>query len=121
MLLAAGAIWYRSRHRPRGGPNAATAAQVAQLQAVQLYKSLEEAMAARGVPRRIATPPLGHVQALLAIRHPIAVEAHALTALYLEARFGDRHLSAAERAQFSARVKALRTPPPTDRNLRRVA
>jgi hypothetical protein len=82
---------------------------------------LEEAMAARGVPRRIATPPLGHVQALLAIRHPIAAEAHALTVLYLEARFGDRHLIVSERAQFAARVKALRTPPPADRNLRRVA
>jgi hypothetical protein len=121
MLGAAAGIWYRSRNRPGRGPNAGSAAQVAQLQAVQLYKTLEEAMAARGVPRRIATPPLGHVQALLAIRHPIAAEAHALTVLYLEARFGDRPLSASERAQFASRVKALRTVPPADRNLRRVA
>ncbi|HEX2878723.1 MAG TPA: transglutaminaseTgpA domain-containing protein [Polyangiaceae bacterium] len=121
MLSAAVAIWYRARRRPRGGPSPTSAAQVAQLQAVQLYKTLEAAMAARGVPRRIATPPLGHVQALLAIRHPIAAEAHALTVLYLEARFGDRQLTASERAQFAARVEALRTPPPADRNLRRVA
>lgn len=122
MLIAAGTIWYRSRRAAKGGPNAPTSpAQVAQLQAVQLYKSLEEAMAARGVPRRIATPPLGHVQSLLAIRHPIAAEAHALTVLYLEARFGDRPLSSTDRAQFAARVKALRTPPPADRSLRRVA
>jgi hypothetical protein len=121
LLGAAFVIWYRSRRASGPKPSAPSAERVAHLQAVQLYKSLEEAMAARGVPRRIATPPLSHVQGLLAIRHPIAAEAHALTVLYLEARFGDRLLSPSERAQFAARVKALRTPPPADRNLRRVA
>jgi transglutaminase-like putative cysteine protease len=121
MLIAAGVIWYRSRGKVRGGPGPTTPEQVAQLQAVQLYKTLEEAMAMRGVPRRMGTPPLGHAQGLVAIRHPIAPEVQALTQIYLEARFGDRQLTAAERQQFLARTKALRVAPPADQPLRSVA
>jgi len=114
-------LWYRARGKSQRRPADQSAVQVAQLQAVALYKSLEEALALRGAPRRPGTPPLSHARALLAIRHPVAREAFELTELYLEARFGDRSLSPAERAQFTARVKALRNPATQQRALRRVA
>lgn len=103
-------LWYRSRRRELSGPDGSSA-QRAQLQAVQLYKSLEEALLLRGVPRRPGTPPLAHARALRAIGHPVADETLALTEIYLEARFGNRVLDARGRDDFSARVKALRRPP----------
>jgi hypothetical protein len=120
-LIAAFILWRRSRGKSPSGPGGATSQQLAHLQAVQLYKLLEEAMTARGVPRRIGTPPLSHAQALLAIRHPTSSEIHALTRVYLEARFGDRPLSTAERNDFTARVKQLKHPPAAESPLRRVA
>lgn len=111
LLALAGVLWYRSRGKSKPGSGAPSAQQVAQLQAVQLYKALEDALAARGVARRPGTPPLAHARALLAIRHPVAEEAHALTQIYLEARFGERALSQTDRSSFEDRVKVLRNPP----------
>ncbi|MBN2192578.1 MAG: DUF4129 domain-containing protein, partial [Polyangiaceae bacterium] len=78
------------------------------LHTVALYRALERALAARGVPRQTSTPPLGHARALLHLGHPQATEILALTEVYLEARFGMRQLDDTERREYLRRVKALR-------------
>lgn len=76
---------------------------------VELYRQLEGALAARGVPRPTGTPPRGHAVALAAMGHPTGSEALALTERYLAARFGGDPLSSDERRDFLRRVRALRT------------
>jgi hypothetical protein len=50
----------------------------------------------------------------VALDHPIAAEVMELTELYLEARFGGRELSDADRRDFQRRVKLLRQAPSTE-------
>ena len=82
--------------------------EVATLRIVGLYKSLEAAMTARGVPRHLGTPPLAHAHALADMRHPIASEVLQLTEIYQQARFGGRQLDEAQGREFATRVRALR-------------
>jgi hypothetical protein len=99
--------WFRRRRgkptRPTtGAPESPAAAQV-----VSLYRSLEVAMAARGVPRVQSTPPLMHAEALSAVSHPIAGEVLDLTHRYLEVRYAGHVLSESERREFVRRVKQV--------------
>lgn len=75
---------------------------------VELYRQLEAALAARGVPRATGTPPRAHAAALAAMGHPAGSEALALTERYIAARFGGETLSNDERRDFVRRVRALR-------------
>jgi len=100
-LRRTGALPARPGERPSPTPPAT-------LHAVALYRALEAALAARGVPRQASTPPLAHARALLALGHPSAPEILDLTSLYLEARFGGRPLDDAQRRAFLRRVKLLR-------------
>jgi hypothetical protein len=104
------AAWYALRlRRTRKDPEAHRALERhAATQIVALYRSLEAAMAARGVPRVPSTPPLGHAQALVAIGHPIGQETLELTETYLEVRFAGRELTDHERRSFARRVRAVR-------------
>jgi hypothetical protein len=76
--------------------------------AAELYRALEGALVARGVPRTPSTPPWAHAQALVELRHPIASEVTELTRIYIEARFGSRELGDTERRSYLRRVRALR-------------
>jgi protein-glutamine gamma-glutamyltransferase len=104
-----GALWL-SRRRKTLSPaaRAATERETAAREIVELYRQLEAALAARGVPRPIGTPPRAHAAALAAMEHPVGEEALALTELYLTARFGRATLSADERREYARRVRALR-------------
>jgi hypothetical protein len=110
-LLTAGALYLLLRRRTSQQQDedapAARAEQVSH-QVVALYRSLEGAMATRGVPRQPGTPPYAHARALIELHHPISREVYELTRVYLEARFGDRRLSEAERRLFARRVRALK-------------
>lgn len=111
LLIAAGggAYWYlrRRRRTPVGEPGDSPE-RLATLQIVALYRQLEGAMAARGVPRVPSTPPLAHAEALIGISHPIAEEVLNLTRSYLEVRYAGRPLSESDRREFVRRVRALR-------------
>lgn len=109
VLIGAGILLVRRRRRtvkPTDDASARIAA--ATLQVVELYLALEAVMAARGVGRPTSTPPLAHARALTEIAHPLAPEILSLTERYLQARFGGRSLSEAERRDFARRVRALR-------------
>ena len=100
-------------HRGSKKPDAQkTPEQLAALQVVELYKSLEAALAVRGVPRLASTPPLAHAESLAGMGHPVGPEALELTRLYLEIRFGGRALAELDRRDFARRVRALRQARP---------
>jgi hypothetical protein len=107
LVITAVMLWYRSKKAP-GRSTPPSAQEAARAQAVQLYKSLEDAMALWGMVRLASIPPLAHARTLLAVSHPIAPEAYDLTQIYLRVRFGGYALDPAERSAFAARVKALR-------------
>lgn len=107
LVVSAVYLWRRRRTAPpgkRGEPPERLAA----LQIVALYRSLEAAMAARGVPRVPSTPPLAHALALEALNHPIAKEVLELTQQYVEVRYAGRTLSEDERREYARRVRLLR-------------
>lgn len=110
ILLVGTGAWLLYRRRPTSLPPGAQPADegAATHQAVQLYRSLEAALAAHGVPRPSSTPPLAHARALAEAGHPVGPEAVALTRLYLQARFGRQPLNSVASAEFEHRVKALR-------------
>jgi len=109
VLLALCLLWLRRARRARVAElHKPTPHEVTTLQAAALYRTLERALAAHGVPRHAGTPPLAHALALEQMGHPIGAEALALTRIYLEARFGGRTLAEPERDDFAARVRALR-------------
>ncbi len=79
--------------------------------ATHLYQTLDRVMSAIGVARGTATPPLRHARLLLRSAHPIGEEVMDLTTRYLDARYGDVPLTAAERREFDARVRKLKEAP----------
>jgi transglutaminase-like putative cysteine protease len=103
-------VYLLRRFRPKRPDGSSPAAQpnARALQIIDLYRALEGALAARGVPRPAGTPPLAHARTLVALSHPVASEALALTQRYLDGRFGGRELSDSERRDFARRVRALR-------------
>lgn len=110
-LLLGGIGWYLyRRQRTQGGPGKEARPVDPRTQAaISLYGSLEQAMAAQGVPRRAGTPPLRHAEALEATGHPLAQEIVALTRIYQAARFGGENLSVEARRDYQRRVKRLKS------------
>jgi len=106
-IYAAFWLW----RRRRGGPTSsriATEREALAREIVELYRQLESALAARGVPRPTGTPPLAHAAALAAMGHPVGAEALALTERYVLARFGGVALSVDEHRDFASRVRIIR-------------
>lgn len=78
-------------------------------QASNLYRNLELALSLQGLTRPTATPPLQHAEDLKVRQHPLAEEVHALTSIYLDARFGGQSLDEAARKDYERRVRAIRS------------
>jgi transglutaminase-like putative cysteine protease len=95
----------RSRPEPSKFPSTR---ELAARRIVELYRALELALIARGVPRPSGTPPLTHAQALAAMGHPVAEEVLQLTEQYLRVRFGGEALNDAERRHYAERVRAIK-------------
>lgn len=120
VLLAALAAWWlwKRRRRSPGARDARSGAKVrrnaAGEAAAALYRSLESVLAARGARRSPSTPPLRHAEALRAGKHPLAGEVWALTAIYLEARFGGAPLDDDAKRDYLRRVRALRRVEPAE-------
>jgi transglutaminase-like putative cysteine protease len=76
--------------------------------AVALYRALEGALQAHGLTRPPSLPPLRHAEELQVRRHRLAGEVLALTNVYLEARFGGRLLTEANKRDFERRVREIR-------------
>jgi transglutaminase-like putative cysteine protease len=103
------AVWLSRRRKALSpGARAATERETMAREIVELYRQLEAALAARGVPRPTGTPPRAHAIALAAMEHPVGNETLALTELYVAARFGGVALSVEERRDFARRVRAMR-------------
>jgi len=104
-------VWRRRRRPPSQTLRAATEREASAREVVELYRQLEAALAVRGVPRPLGTPPRSHALALAAMGHPVGAEALALTELYLASRFGGTELGLEARREFARRVRALRARP----------
>lgn len=112
ILLGVSAYWLRRNRRRKSAQDLPAGNRLqATRRAVNLYESLEAALAKRGIPRPASVPPLRHARNLQAIQHPLADEVRALTEIYLEVRFGGHELDAEHAKQFAARVRALRDEP----------
>ncbi|MFZ5895915.1 MAG: transglutaminase TgpA family protein [Myxococcota bacterium] len=113
-LLTLGALafalryWLRRRKGAPGTRAPTTSQEIAARRIVELYRSLELALAARGVPRPSGTPPLKHAEALVGIGHPIASEVVSLTERYQSIRFGGEPLDDSVRREFAERVRAIK-------------
>lgn len=113
-LLGAMALGYVAwkRRRPgakRPGKPAPKTAQEKRLEnAASLYRALEAALSAQGIPRPTSTPPLRHAVQLQSTQHPLAEEILALTETYLAARFGGVPLTDDDVRSFERRVRAVR-------------
>ncbi len=103
-------IWQR-RKRPGATKEATktpTPDSKALLAVIDLYRSLETALALQGLGRPPAVPPLKHAEDLVAKAHPLAPEIFDLTNRYLEVRFGGAALSDDDARQFERRTKEIR-------------
>jgi transglutaminase-like putative cysteine protease len=109
-LVAAGLVarrFRRRRTRQKQEP-ATTIRELSARRIVELYRALEFALIARGVPRPSGVPPLAHAQALIAMGHPIADEVLDLTEQYVRIRFGGEALTEGTRRAFAERVRAIK-------------
>lgn len=77
--------------------------------ATELYRALETALAAQGIPRPPALPPLKYAEELQTKNHPLAISILDLTNRYLEARFGGQVLDETAEREFERRIKEIRT------------
>lgn len=109
-LTAAWLVWqhWRKRRSSRSPEPLPSANELAARRIIELYRALELAMAARGVPRPSGTPPLLHAEALVALKHPIADEVFELTNLYVKVRFGGDTLNEAARKNYAERVRVIK-------------
>jgi protein-glutamine gamma-glutamyltransferase len=122
-MLALGSIWWLLRRRRRAlqadGPGARQRTKDEAL-ATNLYQLLDRVMAAMGIARGAAMPPLRHATGLAKNGHPASSEIVSLTERYLEARFGDQPFTGSERRAYEARVRRLKDvrkgvePPPLE-------
>lgn len=108
LLVASGWYLWRRRRAVQPGKRGEVTERLAALQIVALYRSLEAAMAVRGVPRVPSTPPLAHALALEALNHPIAKDVLELTERYVEVRYAGRSLTEEERREYARRVRLIR-------------
>lgn len=112
-LLAVGVLlggaWYlyRRRARPRAPRTPQSEIEARVRETTELYRALDAALSARGVPRPSGTPPLTHARGLAALRHPAADAALRLTERYLVARFGKQPFSPDERREYLREVREL--------------
>jgi hypothetical protein len=110
LLLLAGATYLllrRKRMRP-GVHTKLHPAEAQNHQIIDLYRSLEAALAMRGAARPAGTPPLAHARSLADIGHPAGSEALELTELYVRVRFGGMPITEHDQREFARRVKLLR-------------
>jgi len=98
----------RRRKAVAPDPRQARRLQLQNDQIIDLYKTLEQALAARGAPRHTGTPPLAHARSLASMGHPVGAETLALTELYIAVRFAGRVLSDTDKKDFARRVRLLR-------------
>ncbi len=110
VLLIAYLVWKRWRSAPtKASPPSAKATSRALEAATALYRDLETALLLHGIGRPPALPPLKHAEELVAQRHPLSGEVHALTSQYLAARFGDTPLTDDDVKRFADRVRSVRS------------
>jgi transglutaminase-like putative cysteine protease len=111
LLLGVAWFFYKrsGRLRPKTPPPNDT--EVRLRETAELYRALDQALAARGAPRPIGTPPLTHARGLSALGHPMAEATLRLTERYLAARFGNAPLSPEERREFLREARELSRPP----------
>ena len=110
-LAALGYFVWRRRRRSLDGRIQSPAKRLEDARAqsaAALYRALETALQVQGITRAPSTPPLRHAVELGTQRHPLATEIHALTLLYLEARFGGMPLTEPIRRDFERRVRDVR-------------
>ncbi len=106
VFLAAVAARYLRRWRQRQATD--TPPRDRELDAVRLYRKLDNTLSDLGFPRHVATPPLAHARAIDALASPVAGEVMDLTRRYLRARFGGEEFSSHEAREYLARVRRLR-------------
>lgn len=78
--------------------------------AQQLYRAMERRLARVGVPRPPARTPTQHAAQLAREQHPGADIVRAITDVYVSARFGTGHLSAADARSWRRQLRAVRQP-----------
>ncbi|MBX7196541.1 MAG: transglutaminaseTgpA domain-containing protein [Sandaracinaceae bacterium] len=106
IALGVGALlWWRRRARSDVPAEAPLPERVARV--VALYRLLEAALAARGVPRPSHRTPLEHAASLAAQGFADAELVDKITHRYNEARFGTTELGLAEIAALEQRVRLL--------------
>jgi transglutaminase-like putative cysteine protease len=116
-LLVAGAVAgvlifvVRRRRRRSVAPLRTDPGDLRARETAELYRALDAALAARGVPRPVGTPPLTHAHSLLLLEHPAAGTVLRLTGRYLEARFGHEPFTPEERRDFLRDVRDLMRQP----------
>ena len=110
LLVGLGVFWLLRTRPARSRRKGVEAAEepARRKEIVRLYATLDAAMAARGVPRQLSTPPLGHARALADMGHPLGVQVLDLTQVYVNVRFGGQELTDAQRQRFVRRVRELR-------------
>jgi transglutaminase-like putative cysteine protease len=99
LLLGVGLWVLRSRQKTSGRPRSAQ-----HVAAVRLYEELERALTKQGHARPPASTALEHARALSERGFPCSDEVSLVTRSYVEARYGDRVLSAAEISALKAAV-----------------
>jgi transglutaminase-like putative cysteine protease len=102
-------VWRRRRHpKAARDPSKTPLVDPRTEAATALYRTLDAALAAQGLSRPMSLPPLRHAEGLIARNHPLAGETIALTAIYLETRFGHAPLTDAVKRDFEHRVREIR-------------
>ncbi|HQY59990.1 MAG: DUF3488 domain-containing protein [Myxococcales bacterium] len=111
-------VWRRQRPKDPATGKVATPKARAALLVIELYQSLDAALAARGLARAPSTPPLRYAEDLRRRSHPLAEDVHAMTLAYLAVRFGGASLDPLTKRTFEEGIRAVRAfrePPPPER------
>jgi len=111
LVIGAGVYFAKRRRQPREKAAPPSEIEARQRETAELYRSLDAALAQRGAPRPVGTPPLTHVKSLALLGHPVAEPALRLTERYLRARFGSEAFSGDERREFLRQVRELAKAP----------
>ena len=109
-LAALGLLLYWAKHRLRRGRRQVSRAQ---RPAVSFYRRMDDILRRRGFRRAPATTPLEFARAVIAAAgepyHPV----EAITLAFCRVRYGDRRLTAPERAEVARALAALENAKPT--------
>lgn len=102
-------IWWRRRNPKAKGDATKGPVPDPRIEgAASLYRALDAALAAHGLPRPLSLPPLRYATGLVERNHPLAGETLALTERYLEMRFGHAPLTDDARRDFERRIRDIR-------------